>query len=61
MARIGEEVSERLEFVPASLKVIEEVRGKYDCSCGGAVKTAPKPARPIEKSLRARACWRRWR
>src|SRR4029077_5395841 len=29
MQRIGEDVSERLEFVPASLHVIEEVRPKY--------------------------------
>jgi transposase len=50
MHRIGEEVSERLEYVPASLKVIEQVRTKYGCSCGGSVKTAPKPAQSIEKS-----------
>ena len=51
MKRIGEEVSERLEYVPASLKVVEEVRAKYACSCGGALKTAPKPEQPIEKGL----------
>jgi len=51
MARIGEEVSERLEFVPASVVVIEEVRGKYACACGGGVKTADKPPQPIEKGL----------
>lgn len=51
MERIGEEVSERLEYVPASLTVIEEARAKYACSCGGALKTAAKPAQPIEKGL----------
>lgn len=51
MPRIGEEVSERLEFVPATLKVIEEARAKYACRCGAAVKTAAKPAQPIEKGL----------
>ncbi|MBM3792847.1 MAG: IS66 family transposase [Acidobacteria bacterium] len=51
MKRIGEEVSERLEYVPASLKVIEEARAKYGCSCGGALQTAAKPAQPIEKGL----------
>jgi len=51
MQRIGEEVSERLEFVPASLKVIEEARAKYACPCGCALSTAPKPAQPIEKGL----------
>jgi hypothetical protein len=33
------------------LKVVEEARAKYACSCGGALKTAPKPAQPIEKGL----------
>lgn len=51
MPRIGEEVSERLEYIPASLKVIEEARAKYACSCGGALKTAPKPEQPINKGL----------
>lgn len=31
LKRIGEEVSERLEYVPASLMVIEEARQKYAC------------------------------
>lgn len=51
MKKIGEEVSERLEYVPASVVVIEEVRGKYACACGGGVRTADKPAQPIEKGL----------
>jgi transposase len=51
MRRIGEEISERLEYVPASVVVIEEVRAKYACGCGGGVKTADKPSQPIEKGL----------
>ena len=51
MPRIGEEVSERLEYIPASLKVIEEARAKYACNCGGALKTAPKTEQPIDKGL----------
>jgi transposase len=31
LRRIGEEVSERLEYVPASLVVIQEARQKYAC------------------------------
>lgn len=50
MTKIGEDVSERLEYVPASLKVIEEARAKYGCRCGGCIKTAPKPGMPISKS-----------
>ena len=40
---IGEEVSERLEYVPASLYVIEEVCRKYACPKGCTVVTASKP------------------
>jgi len=49
--RIGEEVSERLEYVPATLSVIEEVCPKYVCPNGCTVVTAPKPFAPIEKGL----------
>jgi transposase len=45
---IGEESSERYEYVPAQLTVIEDVRKKYACAC--TVKTATKPPQPIEKS-----------
>jgi len=51
MQRIGEDVSERLEFIPASLQVIEEVRPQYACTKGCGVAAAPKPAAPIEKGL----------
>ena len=45
---IGEETSERYEYVPAQVRVIEDVCKKYACAC--AVKTAAKPAQPIAKS-----------
>jgi transposase len=45
---IGEETSERYEYVPAQLTVVEDVCKKYACAC--TVKTATKPAQPIEKS-----------
>jgi transposase len=48
---IGEEVSERLEYVPAALYVIEEVCRKYACKKGCTVVTAVKPMQPIEKGL----------
>lgn len=51
LRRIGEEISERLEYVPASLHVIEEACQKYACSKGCTVVTAQKPAAPIEKGL----------
>lgn len=53
--RIGEEVSEQLDYTPASLFVLEHVRGKYACrQCEeGGVATAAKPAQGcvIEKGL----------
>ena len=49
--RIGEEISERLEYVPASLHVIEEARQKYACAKGCTVVTAAKPPAPIEKGM----------
>ena len=45
---IGEETSERYEFIPAVMKVIEDVRLKYACDC--TIQAAEKPAQPIEKS-----------
>jgi transposase len=45
---IGEETSERYEYIPAQLTVIEDVCKKYACAC--TVKTATKPSQPIEKS-----------
>jgi transposase len=45
---IGEESSERYEYIPAQLMVIEDVCKKYACGC--TVKTATKPPQPIEKS-----------
>jgi transposase len=45
---IGEESSERYEYIPAQMLVIEDVCKKYACAC--SVKTATKPPQPIEKS-----------
>lgn len=48
LRRIGEEVSERYEYIPAQMLVIEDACQKYACQC--TVKVAGKPAQPIEKS-----------
>ena len=46
--RIGEDVSEALDKVPAVLRVIRTVRPKYGCrACEGAVVQAKAPARPV--------------
>jgi len=55
--RMGEDKSEQLEFIPASIKVIEHVRPKYSCRhCEQQgtrvhVKIAPVPPAPIPKSF----------
>lgn len=50
--KIGEEVSEQLDYQPASLFVIEHVRCTYACpKFQSHVTTADKPAQPIDKGL----------
>jgi transposase len=50
--KIAEELSEQLEYMPASLHVLEHVRFIYACcDCEEYVVTAPKPPQPIEKGL----------
>lgn len=52
MGQIGEDVSELLELVPAHFRVQEHHRAKYACGrCKDGVKTAPGPAKLIEKGL----------
>ncbi len=51
---IGEAVSEKLDYVPATLKVIETRRPKYACRpCQGSVAVAALPASPIEQGMAA--------
>lgn len=50
--RIGETVSEKLDYVPASLVVIETARLTYACpACHDGVVTAPAPVQAVEKAL----------
>lgn len=52
LKRIGEEVSEQLEYVPASLHVVVHARIKYACPCcQGNVVCGSLPVQPIEKGL----------
>jgi transposase len=58
LTRIGEEVSEQLDIVPARIQVIKNIRPKYACrACEGVedsgptVKIAPVPAQIIPKSI----------
>ena len=50
--RIGEDVSERLDVVPAQFRVLVTRRPKYACrACEEGVAQAPAPARLIEGGL----------
>ena len=52
MHRIGEDRTERLDIIPAQLRVIVTVRPKYACrSCAEGITQAPAPAHLIEGGL----------
>jgi len=52
MVRIGEDISERLDIVPAELRVLVTIRPKYACPKGrSGVAQAKAPARLIEGGL----------
>jgi len=48
---LGEDVSEILEYVPASLKVIQYIRPKLACACCDRIVQAAAPSRPIERGI----------
>jgi transposase len=55
--KMGEDKSEKLEFIPAQIKVIEHIRPKYACrhcdksSTQTQIKQASMPAMPINKGI----------
>ncbi len=49
LRRIGADVSEHLEYVPARFKVIRTVRPKLACTRCEAIFQAPAPSRPIRR------------
>lgn len=58
LSRIGEEVCEKLDLIPAIIRVIKHIRPKYSCkSCegvedeGATVKIAPVPPQIIPKGI----------
>ena len=50
LREFGEDVSEVLEYVPESFKVIRHVRPKFSCGRCETVVEAPTPSRPIPRS-----------
>lgn len=51
LRHFGDDVSEQLEYIPDSFKVIRHVRPKFSCTGCDRVVEAPAPSRPIERGL----------
>jgi len=49
--KVGEDVSEMLEFVPAQFVVIRQVRPKFSCRACSRMIQAEAPSRPIARGL----------
>jgi transposase len=53
MRKLGEDISEMLDFVPGYFKVLRHVRPKFSCGHCARVIQLPAPSRPIERGLAA--------
>src|SRR5689334_10862652 len=53
MARLGEDVTEVLDYVPGRFRVIRHVRPKYACRRCDAITQAPAPALPTPRGRAA--------
>ncbi len=51
LRQFGEDVTEQLEYIPESFRVIRHVRPKFACSGCDKVVEAPAPSRPIQRGL----------
>ena len=51
LRKLGEDVSEVLEYVPEHFKVIRHVRTKLSCTRCDCIVQAPAPSRPIERGV----------
>jgi transposase len=51
MAKLGEDVTEVLDYVPGHFQVIRHVRPKYACTACDAIIQAPAPAMPTPRGL----------
>lgn len=51
LRQMGEDVSEMLEYVPASFIVVRHVRPKFSCAHCSSVVQAPAPSRPVDRGL----------
>ena len=49
MRRMGEDVTEQLDYVPASFRVVRQVRPRLSCRACERIVQAPVPSMPIER------------
>jgi len=53
MRKLGEDISEMLDFMPGYFKVLRHVRPKFSCGHCARVIQLPAPSRPIDRGLPA--------
>jgi transposase len=53
LKRMGEDISEQLDCVPARFFVHRHIRGKYSCACCKTLQAAAMPAQIIDKGIPA--------
>jgi transposase len=58
LSRLGEDITETLEVVPKSWKVIQHVREKFTCRDCEKISQAPAPFHVLARGWAGPACWR---
>jgi transposase len=52
LTRIGEDITQQLEYIPSKVQILEHVKYKYACkACEQTIITAKLPLQPIPKSI----------
>jgi transposase len=59
LRKLGEDITETLEHVPAQWKVIQHVREKFPCRRCEAITQPPAPSTPSPAAAPGRSCWPR--
>jgi transposase len=57
MRKVGQDVTEILDYIPRRFRVIRHVRPAFSCRQCGSMAQAPMPALPIERGRSGQACW----
>lgn len=57
LERVGEDVSEKLDYTPGVFTVEQHVRGKWACRQCEILIQAPVPTQVIDKGFPPQGCW----